>query len=146
MAREVLAVVDTKEVGRAKMELIEALAQEELQRKIVNRLDALSSQGIVPDRRAQEADAAYVQARARVLGAQETLVNLGLPVDVESLRNLEEQEAVARLRLLGLPESIAAKLDPRTTTANLVTVRSPLNGVVVDRQVVAGEVVDSSRV
>jgi len=143
---DVLAVVDAKEVGRAKTELIHALAQEELQRKVFARLDGLSSQGIVPGRRAQEADAAYVQARARVLGAQETLVNLGLPVDVESLRNLAEEEAVAQLRLLGLPESIAAELDPRTTTANLVPLRAPLDGVVVDRQVVAGEAVDTSRV
>jgi len=145
-AGEVLAVVDAKEVGRAKTELIQALAQEELQRKVFSRLDGLSSQGIVPGRRAQEADAASVQARARVLGAQETLVNLGLPVDVESLRNLGEDEAVARLRLLGLPESIAAELDPRSTTGNLVPLRAPLDGVVVERQVVAGEVVDTSRV
>jgi multidrug resistance efflux pump len=71
--------------------------------EVFARLDGLSSQGIVPGRRAQEADAAYVQARARVLGAQETLVNLGLPVDVESLRNPAEEKAVAQLRLLGLP-------------------------------------------
>jgi len=146
VAGEVLAVVDAKEVGQAKTELIEALAQEKLQRKVFERLDGLSSQGIVPGRRAQEADAAYVQARAKVLGAQETLVNLGLPVDAEALRNLPEEEAVARLCLLGLPESIAAELDPRTTTANLVPLRAPLGGVVVDRQVVAGEVVDTSRV
>lgn len=145
-AGDVLALVDAKEVGRAKTELIKALAREELQRKVLGRLDGLSAQGIVPGRRAQEADAAYVQARAGVVGAQQALDNLGLPVEVEPLRGLAEEEVVAHLRLLGLPESIAAELDPRTTTANLVPLRAPLDGVVVDRQLVAGEVVDTSQV
>jgi RND family efflux transporter MFP subunit len=122
--------------------LIEALAQEALQREVFSRLDGLSAQGVVPGRRAQEADTAYVQARARVLSAQQTLDNLGLPVEVE----LAEEEVVASLRLLGLPESIAAELDSRTTTANLVPLRAPLRGVVVDQQLVAGEVVDTSQV
>ena len=39
-AGEVLALVDAAEVGRAKTELIQALAQEELQRRSVNRLES----------------------------------------------------------------------------------------------------------
>ena len=150
-AGDLLALVDAKEVGQAKTALIEALAQEELQRRISTRLERLSAQGVVPGRRAQEADTAYVQARARVLSAQQTLVSLGLPV--EPLQGLAEEKIVAKLRFLGLPESIAAELDAiaaapetRTTTANLVPLRAPLDGVVVDRQVVVGEVVDTSRV
>ena len=145
-AGDLLALIDAKEVGRAKTELIKALAQEKLQRKVFTRLEGLSAQGIVPGRRAQQADAFYVQARARVLSAQQALVSLGLPVEVESLQNLTEEEVVARLRFLGLPESMAAELDPRMTTANLVPLRAPLDGVVVARQGVAGEVVDTSRV
>jgi multidrug efflux pump subunit AcrA (membrane-fusion protein) len=142
---DVLALVDAKEVGRAKMELIEALAEEELQRQALTRLERLSSGGIVAGRRAQEAEAAYAQARASVLSLQQALVNLGLPVQVEMLRGLAEDELVAKLRFLGLPEATAAKLDSRTATANLVPVRAPLDGVVVDRQVTAGEVVDTSQ-
>ena len=52
-AGEVLALVDAAEVGRAKTELIQALAQEELQKKVVNRLESLSSQGVVAGRQAQ---------------------------------------------------------------------------------------------
>lgn len=143
---DVLALVDAREVGQAKTELIEALAEVQLQRKVFARLEGLSSQGVVPGGRLQEADAAYAQARAAVLRAQQALVNLGLPVEVESLRGLAEAEVVQRLRFLGLPESVAAELAPHTTTANLIPLCAPLDGVVIERQVVAGEVVDTSRV
>ncbi len=145
-AGNLLALVDAKEVGRAKTELIEALAHEKLQRKVFDRLEKLSAQGVVPGRRVQEADAAYVQARARVLNAQQTLLSLGLAVEIEPLRGLGEEEVVARLRFLGLPDAIVAELDTITTTANLVPLRAPLDGVVVDQQLVVGEVVDTSRV
>jgi len=145
-AGEVLALVDAAEVGRAKTELIQALAQEELQRKVVNRLDTLSSQGIVPGRQSQTAQTEYVQARARLLSAQQALANLGLLVDVEQLRGLPDETLTQRLRLLGLPEYHVQHLSPEETTANLLPLKAPLDGIIVARQVVAGEVVDASRV
>ena len=141
---EVLALVDAAEVGRAKTELIQALAQEDLQRKAVKRLESLTE--VVAGRQVQEAQAGFVQARARVLSAQQGLGNLGLPVNVEQLRALPEQELVERLRLLGLSESVAAHLSPDETTANLLPVKAPMDGIVVARNLVAGEVVDASRV
>ena len=145
-AGDVLALIDAKVVGSAKMRLIEALASEELQRTTSARLEGLSADGIVPGRRSQEADAAFVQARASVLSAHEALVNLGLPVEIESLRGLQEDELVSRVRFLGLPESIVSTLDPVATTANLIPVRAPLDGVVIERAIVEGEVVGISQV
>ncbi|OHB81608.1 MAG: efflux transporter periplasmic adaptor subunit [Planctomycetes bacterium RBG_16_64_12] len=145
-AGEVLALVDAAEVGRAKTGLIQALAQEELQRKVVSRLDTLSSQGIVPGRQWQTAQTEYVQARARLLSAQQALGNLGLSVNVEQLRGLPEEKLAERLRLLGLPGQHIQQLSPDETTANLLPVKAPMDGIIVARQVVAGEVVDSSRV
>lgn len=145
-AGEVLALVDAAEVGRAKTELVQALAQEELQKKIVNRLDGLSTQGIVPGRQSQTAQTEYVQARARLLSAQQTLGNLGLPVNVEQLRALPEEKLAEHLRLLGLSEQHIQHLSPDETTANLLPVKAPMDGIIVARQVVAGEVVDASRV
>ena len=52
-ARQVLALIDAVEVGRAKMELVQALAQEEVLSKTLRRLDTLSSQGIVAERQSQ---------------------------------------------------------------------------------------------
>ncbi len=145
-AGEVLALVDAAEVGRAKTELIQALAQEELQKKIVNRLESLSSDGVVAGRQAQTARNEYVQARARLLSAQQALGNLGLPVNVEQLRGLSDEKLAQHLRLLGIPENHVQHLSPNETTANLLPLKAPMDGIIVARRVVAGEVVDASRV
>jgi multidrug efflux pump subunit AcrA (membrane-fusion protein) len=145
-AGEVLALVDAAEVGRAKTELIQVLAQEELQRKVVGRLDALSSEGIVAGRQAQTAQTEYVQAQARLLSAEQALVNLGLPVSIEQLRGLPGEKLARSLRLLGLPEPLVEHLDPDETTANLFPLKAPADGIVVARDVVAGEVVDAAQV
>ena len=145
-AGEILALVDAVEVGRAKTELVQALTQEKLQRTVVNRLDSLSSEGVVAGRQAQAAQAEFAQARARLLSAQQTLANLGLPVNIEQLRGLPDEKLAQHLRLLGLPESVVEHLSPDETTANLLPLKAPLDGIVVARQVVAGEVVDASRV
>lgn len=143
-AGEVLALVDAAEMGRAKTELIQAMVQEELQRKAVKRLESLTE--VVAGRQLQEAQAGFAQARARLLSAQQALGNLGLPLNVEQLRGLAEEKLAERLRLLGLPESVAEHLSPDETTANLLPVKAPMDGIIVARQVVAGEVVDASRV
>lgn len=143
-AGDVLALVDAMEVGRAKSELVQALAEERLQRQNVQRLKAVS--GVVAGRQVIEAEAHLAKARAVVISAEQSLINLGLPVDAESLRSLQESEVMNRLRFLGVPDEIQASLDPRTTTANLLPLRAPIDGVVVERGVVSGEVVDVSHV
>ncbi len=144
-AGEILALIDAAEVGRAKTDLMQALVDERLQHTAVTRLASLSGQGVVPGRKTQEAEAAHAQARARVLSAQQTLVNLGLPVDVEPLRDLAEDDLVRRLRLLGLPAPLVQQLGPAELTGNTLPIRSALSGVVIARQVVTGDVVDASR-
>jgi multidrug efflux pump subunit AcrA (membrane-fusion protein) len=145
-AGEVLALVDAAEVGKAKSELMQALVQEEFTKQLVDRLASLSSQGIVAGRQAQTAQADYVQARARLLSAQQSLLNFGLPLKVEALRGLSEADLLGHLRWLGIPESISRSFPASEATANLLPVRAPLDAVVVERQVVAGEAVDASRV
>lgn len=144
-AGEVLALLDAAEVGRAKTDLFQALTDERLQNAAATRLVSLGSQGIVAGSRSQEAEAAYAQARARVLGAQQTLANLGLSVDVQPLRELDEAELAARLRLLGLPTAVAQSLGEDEPSGNVLPVCSPMDGVLVAREAVAGEVVDRSR-
>jgi membrane fusion protein, heavy metal efflux system len=117
-AGEVLALVESAEVGRAKTELLQALAEENLQKKIVSRLSPVSSDGAVPARQIDKAQAEYVQAQARLISAQQALANLGLPVNLEELK--------------GLP--------------NLLPLKAPMDGVIVARRVAAGEQVDASRI
>src|SRR5262249_57087110 len=77
--------------------------------------------------------------------AEQALVNLGLPINTEELTRLDEQTMAKRIQFLGLPDSVVKSLDAAKTTANLLPVVAPMDGVVAERQVVPGEVVDSSK-
>lgn len=145
-AGEVLALVDAAEVGRAKMELIQALAEEELRGKYAARMGPASAQGTVPERQLETAQAELVHAQARLLGAQQTLVNLGFPLKIEVLRGLPEGKLARQLQFFGLPAVVVERFNPAETTSNLLPLKAPLDGIVVTRHAVAGEVVDASRV
>ncbi|QDT66640.1 efflux RND transporter periplasmic adaptor subunit [Calycomorphotria hydatis] len=141
---EVLAVVDAMEVGRLKGDLMKAIVAEELARKNVERLTGLSK-GVVPGKDILETEAVLAKAEAEVLSTEQALANLGLPVDVSSYADLSKNEIVDRLRFLGIPQALADQFRPETATANLIPVRSPMDGVIVERSVVPGEVVDPTR-
>jgi cobalt-zinc-cadmium efflux system membrane fusion protein len=51
-----------------------------------------------------------------------------------------------KLHFLGIPAEISGKLDPLQTTRNLLPLVSPIDGIIVSREVVAGEVVDASKI
>ena len=142
---EVLALVDAAEVGKAKADLLQALAEADLKGKTLERLRPLAGQAVAGSQ-FLDAEAALREAQIHRATAQHALVNLGLPIRPEDLKGLSDDEAARRVQFLGIPDSLTKALDPRTTTANLLPVTAPLDGVVVTRQAAAGEVVDSSRV
>ena len=107
----VLLLVDAAEVGKAKSEFQQALAQVRLKQTNVERMTPLVESGSIPDRQFREASAALQDAQIRLLAAQQTLVNLGLPVKSQDFATLDAQEIVQRMRLLGLPKEIAAQTD-----------------------------------
>lgn len=139
---EVVALVDAAELGRAKAELLQALAAADVKDKVVKRVQPLAEKQIKTAADLLEAQAQLREARVRLYNAQQNLINLGLPVDIEELKDLAEHEAAERVRLLGLSDAVRQTLDPRTTTANLLPLRAPFDGVVVSREVVAGEVIE----
>jgi multidrug efflux pump subunit AcrA (membrane-fusion protein) len=141
---EVLAVVDAMEVGRLKGDLVKAMVAEELARKNLERLAGLSK-GVVPGKEILEAEAALAKADAEVLTAEQALANLGLPVEVASYDGLTRKQMVEALRFLGFPGKLAEQMRSQTATANLSPVHCPLDGVIVERHVVSGEVVDPTR-
>ncbi|MCC7336040.1 MAG: efflux RND transporter periplasmic adaptor subunit [Pirellulaceae bacterium] len=141
---EVLAVIDAAAVGELKTTLLRALAERNLQQQNVARLR--EARGAVAGSRILDSEAALAKAQADVLAADQSLRNLGLPVDVDSLQGLSEKQVLDQLRLLGIPESIRSQLDSQTITSNLLPVRSPIEGVVVERSVAPGEVVDPARI
>lgn len=141
---EVLALVDSVAVGKAKAKLLQALARVELKKEMVTTLKPLAGNA-VPPVTFLEAKTELREAEIQVVAAKQELANLGLPVGVNDLKDLSPEELSRRMRFLGLPYGLAGRLDKEAVTANLIPVLCPLDGVVVERQVVSGEVVDTSK-
>lgn len=141
---EVVGLVDAADVGRAKAEFLHAFVQVRLKLRVVEGLR--SSNGVVPGRAVAEAEAAVSEARIRLTTARQALTNLGMPVAPEDMEKVPEDQLATRLHFLGLPQSLADTLDPKTTTGNLLPLFAPFDGVVASRDVVAGEVVEMTKV
>ena len=140
---ELLALVDAVVVGQAKAELLQAAAQLNLQVQAVQRLSGLGD--VVAGRRLQEAEAAREEAEAAVRKAIQVLANLGLQITLDDVRGKNGAAIASQLQTLGLPPAEIGRLDKPPTTANLIPVLAPRDGVVTARDVVAGEVVDTTR-
>lgn len=136
---DVVALIDSAEVGRTKAEYLQAAVALDLKTKTSNRLRQSSESGLRTEAELQEADAAVAEATIRLFNTRQALVNLGLPIEGDAPPT---QQSV---HFLGLPPSIAGSLDPKTTTANLVPLVAPFDGTVIERNAVAGEVVDPSK-
>jgi cobalt-zinc-cadmium efflux system membrane fusion protein len=142
---DLLALVDAAEVGKAKGELLQAVAQVDVRTQTLDRMRPAYESGAVPEARMRETEAGLQEARIRLLGAEQALANLGLPVRAGDFKGCAAEEVARRVRFLGLPEAAARTLGTETTTANLLPLLAPLDGVVVGREAVAGEVVDATR-
>jgi cobalt-zinc-cadmium efflux system membrane fusion protein len=141
---DLLALVDSARVGEAKAELLVQLAEADLKEKSLERLRAAVIS--VAGREISEAEAALTVARARLANALQALLNLGLPLRMDDVARVPADKLVSRLRFLGLPSAVTHDLDPETASNNLLPVTAPFDGVVVERNVGMGEVVDASRV
>ena len=142
---EVLALVDSADVGRAKAEFLQALTHERLNSTNLKRLTPLAEQGAVPERQLTEAKAAHHEAKIRLLGARQALVNLGFVVPADSFGAANIEDVSREIQFLGIPPELSSTWDRATSTSSLFPLRASLDGVVVERSVVEGEVVDTAR-
>lgn len=140
---EILAVVDAAEVGLLKADLVKAIVAEKLARKNFERLNGLK--GAIAGKDILEAESILAKEEAEVLSVEQALANLGLSVDVSSIANLSKQAMIDRLRFLGFPNELAEQFRSQTASANLIPVRSSMNGVITERNVVSSEVVTPER-
>jgi multidrug efflux pump subunit AcrA (membrane-fusion protein) len=136
---DVLAIIEAVDVGKSKADFLQALVFFRLKREIAEQLKTRES--VIPYRQLMEAQAEVREAQIRLTNAQQTLVNLGLPVRTEDLAAVPEDELSRRVQFLGLPESITRSLDPATTTASLAPLVAPFDGVVIGHDVSLGEMV-----
>jgi len=142
---DVLALLDAVEVGKAKAELLQAYAQADLRKKTVDLLAPLDKQGVIPQSRMMEADLALREARIRLLGAQQALNNMGLPIQIDESKGLSVEELSNRIHFYGIPPEIAAGLNAKTTTANLMPVIASRDGTVTAAKVTLGEMADPGK-
>jgi cobalt-zinc-cadmium efflux system membrane fusion protein len=140
-AGEVLALLDSAEVGRAKADLILSLSQVRLRTELLARLRTASGSGAVSERALLDAETSLRQAQVRLFNDHQALLNLGLPVRLQDLEALPDKEVVRKLRLLALPESVWKATDADSLTANLLPLTAPFDGTVIRRQAAVGEVV-----
>lgn len=140
---DVLAILDAHAVGDAKSKFLQAMVQAELKLRHVERLR--SAQEVIPERQVLEAEAALREAVLNRANAQQALINLGFQVNYQELEELDDDERSRLVQFLGLPKSLVATLDPSTTSANLIPVVAPFDGVLVQCGIVKGEIVSPDR-
>jgi cobalt-zinc-cadmium efflux system membrane fusion protein len=139
---EVLALIDAAEVGKAKGEFLQSVAQLDLRMKNLDALRQGSASGVIPEVKLRESRAALEEAEIRVQAAEQALTNLGLSVRSVDFKGLAPAVAAKKIRFLGLTETTIKTLATQESS-NLMPVVAPLDGVVIARQVVAGEVVEA---
>jgi len=141
-AGEVLALIDSSEIGEAKAKLLQLITQTRLAETTLERLRPLAAEGTISGRQLREADAGFQNSQAQLLGAQQALANLGLRVDSRALSGLSTQEIASEIEFLGIPPELSSVV-AQQATSNLFALRAAQPGVVVERDVVVGEVVNS---
>ncbi len=144
---DVLALIDAAEVGKAKSDLLQALALVEQKTRAKEAVDKLIKEGVYQQGSLHEveANAALREAEIRLVAAEQALMNLGLAITSNELKGLSPKELAKRLQFLGLPSEMATDPAYQTTTSNLFPLRATLDGVVVACDVVAGPPVDTAK-
>jgi cobalt-zinc-cadmium efflux system membrane fusion protein len=140
---DTLALIDAVEVGKAKAELLHALAQVDVLTISLER--KRSAAGALAARDIREAEAALREANVRLKAVHHTLANFGLDVDLDELKGLDEGELNRRLQSVGLPDDMVSASDPKRTTANLLPILATIAGVITYSDLVPGEVVDTNK-
>lgn len=139
---DVLAIIESMDVGKAKADFLQSLVQVNVKTTILKQLE--DKPDAVPERTRLDARTALREARIKLLNDQQTLANLGLPVRAEDLANLTDEQMVRQVRLLGLPPKLLEGLDLETLTANLLPLKAPFDGEVISRNIVIGEIASPS--
>ncbi len=141
----VLAVIDAVEVGKAKAEFLQAFAQLDLRAKSLDNIKDAVAKGAISQARFLELDTAMREGQIRLLGAQQALVNLGLPIRTQDIKGMAPENLARYMQFLGIPDVLAKRLDAETTSANLFPILAPRDGIVTAAKTVPGEVVDPTK-
>jgi membrane fusion protein, heavy metal efflux system len=137
---DILALVDSAQVGTAKSQLLHALVQYRLKQTTHRRMQSLSVEAAVSGRSKLEAESAFQDAEIALVSARMALINLGFDVPEEFAGKTADEIAV-ELRFMGIPADLLSTLPAAAKTGNLLPLRATYEGVVVASDAVAGEVI-----
>jgi cobalt-zinc-cadmium efflux system membrane fusion protein len=140
---EVLALVESADVGKVKSDFLTSLNQYDLRSRLLQRMQEAGAS--VAERIIRESQASVHEARIRMFADQQALLNFGLVVRVDELLKQSDEQRVRELRLLGLPAALRTGATADTLTANLLPVAAPFDGQIVQRNAASGEAVTSAR-
>lgn len=114
---EALATLHSTELSAAQLAYLKALSQAELQRRAVERAKLLFASDVIGAAELQKRESELAQAQA------------------------EMQASHGQLSVLGMTESATAKLAATRTVHSLSSITATLDGVVIERKVTPGQVV-----
>lgn len=138
-AGDVVAIIEAVEIGDAKAEFLNALAVTESRTSQRQRLESLRD--VIPEKTYREARLSEREASVRLRNAEQTLINLGIPIRHDAFTKLDDQQRADKLHFLGLPDDLVQTLDSNRHTSNLVPMTAPFGGAVISRHIGLGEAV-----
>jgi multidrug efflux pump subunit AcrA (membrane-fusion protein) len=141
---DLLAIIDSAEVGKAKEALVQAIVRARSERAVYERLVQLQSIGVEAGNKVKAAKALVNVADSAVIAAEQVLANLGLGVDSKNLGEGSPDELMAQVQLLRIPEHTFESLGANPNS-NLFPLRASQDGVVVEVDAVPGEVITSQK-
>jgi cobalt-zinc-cadmium efflux system membrane fusion protein len=134
-AGEVLAIIDSAEVGDAKLELLQDCVVYHLKAQHRDRLKQLAN--TLAGKELMEAEAAYQLAKSTRFNALQKLINLGFSINLADVDQLSEQELASKLQFLGIPE--ADRIEG--ASYNLIPLIAPFDATITRCDLVHGEAV-----
>jgi cobalt-zinc-cadmium efflux system membrane fusion protein len=137
---EVLALIASPQLAQLKFDLQQTLLNVHTRQLYSKRLQGSGDATALQDR--DRAEAALREARISLSKDQQSLQNLGLTISTEELARMSDEQVAARLRTLGIPDTLLQRLESNTLTNNLLPMYAPFDGVVIKRDIVIGEVVN----
>jgi len=132
-AGDILAIIDSAEVGQEKADLLEAFVTHRLKQASLKRLEELKS--VTTGRALYEANAEVELSRARRFIALQKLGSLGFHLRLDEIENISSDELADRLQMLGLP----AEFKSESNSANLIPLIAPFKGIITKCEIVRGE-------
>lgn len=123
-----------EDLQKAKLDLAQAKANLELAQNVFDARDSLLKEGAIPRRDVETARASLVQAKAGYEIADQHLASLNLVSQAAAIDNVE-----------GARESAQGKYEAAQAALSYSEIRAPLDGVVTDRPLFAGEMANAGQ-